>query len=184
MLLAVGFLRMGPWEHTGMSVAAVTRQHFLDDVTHSVGVTFLAQGLRCASCHDHKFDPVPTKDYYRLQAVFAPTQFAERPAAFLPGENTTGFAASRTLVEQRLARATTAREALRRKSDDAIAALLKARGVARFADLPEADRPQRQRYGLNKLELSLIRIHLKRTEFFTRELARYEPYAFSVYNGP
>ena len=51
MRIAVGFLRMGPWEQTGMSVAAVTRQLFLDDVTHSVGVTFLAQGLRCCRCH-------------------------------------------------------------------------------------------------------------------------------------
>ena len=33
MLIAAGFLRMGPWEHTGMTVAAVTRQQFLDDVT-------------------------------------------------------------------------------------------------------------------------------------------------------
>ncbi len=78
LLIAVGFLRMGPWEHTGMSVAAVTRQQWLDDVTHQVGVVFLGQALRCARCHDHKFDPVPTKDYYRMQAVFAPVQFAER----------------------------------------------------------------------------------------------------------
>ena len=69
MLVAVGFLRMGPWEHTSMTVAAVTRQQFLDDVTHNVGVTLLGQGLRCASCHDHKFDPIPTRDYYRLQAI-------------------------------------------------------------------------------------------------------------------
>src|SRR5690606_20170674 len=40
-LIATGFLRSGPWEHTAMSVAAETRQMFLDDVTHSVGTTFL-----------------------------------------------------------------------------------------------------------------------------------------------
>ncbi|MGE3806274.1 MAG: PSD1 and planctomycete cytochrome C domain-containing protein [Gemmataceae bacterium] len=90
-LIAVGFLRMGPWEHTAMSVAAVTRQLFLDDVTHSVGVTFLGQGLTCARCHDHKFDPVPTRDYYRIQAVFASTQFVDRPAPFQPWENTSYF---------------------------------------------------------------------------------------------
>ncbi len=71
---AVSFLWMGPWEQTAMSVAAVTRQLWLDDVTNSIGVTFLAQQLRCASCHDHKFDPIPTRDYYRLQAVFAETK--------------------------------------------------------------------------------------------------------------
>ncbi|MFH5802633.1 PSD1 and planctomycete cytochrome C domain-containing protein [Alienimonas sp. DA493] len=70
---ALGFLWMGPWEHTNMSVAAETRQLWLDDVTNSVGVTFLAQELRCASCHDHKFDPIPTRDYYGVQAAFAST---------------------------------------------------------------------------------------------------------------
>ncbi|CAL1165965.1 unnamed protein product [Cladocopium goreaui] len=70
---ATGFLWMGPWEQTAMSVAAVTRQLWLDDVTNSVGITFLAHELRCAKCHDHKFDPIPTRDYYQIQAVFAAT---------------------------------------------------------------------------------------------------------------
>ena len=91
MLIATGFLRMGPWELTGMEVARIARQRFLDDVTNSVGETFLAHSLQCARCHDHKFDPVPTKDYYSIQAVFATTQLAERPAPFLPEENTAGF---------------------------------------------------------------------------------------------
>ncbi len=91
LLIATGFLRMGPWELTGMEVAKVARQRFLDDVSNSVGETFLAHSLQCARCHDHKFDPVPTRDYYSLQAVFATTQLAERPAPFLPGENLTGF---------------------------------------------------------------------------------------------
>jgi len=102
MRIAVGYLRMGPWEHTGMSVAAVTRQLWLDDVTNSVGVSFLGQGLRCASCHDHKFDPIPTRDYYRLQAVFASTRFDEPNAQFLKGENTEGFDQSKQIVERRL----------------------------------------------------------------------------------
>src|SRR5262245_12898788 len=156
MLLAVGFLRMGPWEHTAMSVAAVTRQHFLDDVTHSVGVTFLGQGLRCASCHDHKFDPIPTKDYYRLQAVFAPAQFAERDLPFLPEENTAGFADSRVVVEQRLKNSQDEAARLRKKSDDAIAAYLKEHGIANLNNLPEAERPKKNRHGLSNLELSLL----------------------------
>ncbi len=91
LLIATGFLRMGPWELTGMEVAKVARQRFLDDVTNAVGETFLAHSLQCARCHDHKFDPVPTRDYYALQAVFATTQLSERPTPFLPVENTAGF---------------------------------------------------------------------------------------------
>lgn len=90
-IVATGFLRMGPWELTGMEVEKVARQRFLDDVTNSVGETFLAHSLQCARCHDHKFDPVPTRDYYSIQAVFSTTQLAERSAAFLPVENTKGF---------------------------------------------------------------------------------------------
>ena len=91
LLIATGFLRMGPWELTGMEVAKVARQRFLDDVTNSVGETFLAHSLQCARCHDHKFDPVPTRDYYSIQAVFSTTQLAERKADFLNVENTSSF---------------------------------------------------------------------------------------------
>lgn len=97
--IAVGFLRMGPWEHTGMSVAAVTRQLFLDDVTNAVGVTFLGQQLNCCKCHDHKFDPLPTRDYYRVQAVFASTQFDEANTRWLDAENTTDFDKRKSEVE-------------------------------------------------------------------------------------
>ncbi len=101
MLIATGFLRMGPWELTGMEVAKVARQRFLDDVTNSVSETFLAHSLQCARCHDHKFDPVPTRDYYAIQAVFATTQLTERPAPFLPEENLQGFEEKRFLEMRR-----------------------------------------------------------------------------------
>ena len=96
-IIATGFLRMGPWELTGMEVAKIARQRFLDDVTNSVGETFLAHSLQCARCHDHKFDPIPTRDYYSLQAVFATTQLSERPAKFLSVENTADFEEKRFL---------------------------------------------------------------------------------------
>ncbi|MCU0881012.1 MAG: DUF1549 domain-containing protein [Pirellulaceae bacterium] len=101
LFVATGLLRMGPWELTGMEVAKVARQRFLDDVTNSVGETFLAHSLQCARCHDHKFDPIPTRDYYSLQAVFATTQLAERAAEFLPGENTAGFDEEHYLTARR-----------------------------------------------------------------------------------
>jgi len=70
---ALSFLWMGPWEITSMTSAKVARQMWLDDVVNSVGVTFLGQELRCAKCHDHKFDPIPTRDFYAMQAVFGAT---------------------------------------------------------------------------------------------------------------
>jgi len=101
-IIATGFLRTGPWELTGMEVEKIARQRFLDDVTNSVGETFLAHSLQCARCHDHKFDPVPTHDYYSIQAVFATTQLSERAAPFLSEENTQGFE-ERAYLEKSLA---------------------------------------------------------------------------------
>jgi mono/diheme cytochrome c family protein len=188
LLIAAGYLRMGPWEHTGMTVAAVTRQQYLDDVTNHVGVSLLGQGLRCAACHDHKFDPVPTRDYYRMQAVFAPVQFAERPAAFLASENTTGFDAAKAVVEQRLKQVQASLADLRQKNRDAIAAYLQEKGVASVEDLPADQRPKEDylggTFGLSKTDLSLRKIHQKTQQYLERELKRFEPFALSVYSGP
>jgi hypothetical protein len=188
MLIAAGYLRMGPWEHTGMTVAAITRQQYLDDVTHHVGVSLLAQGLRCCACHDHKFDPLPTRDYYRMQAIFATVQFAERPAAFLESENTAGFEAARAQVQARLDQVLAAQAALKKKNQDAIAAFLAEKGVKSLADLPEDQRPKQDylggTFGLTKADLSLRKVYQKSQQYLERELKRFEPFALSVYSGP
>ncbi len=132
-LIATGYLRMGPWEHTGMSVEAVTRQEWLDDVTHTTGTAFTALTMNCAKCHDHKFDPIPTKDYYRLQAVFATTRFAERPAAFLPTENRSAAAP----VIERLQSKVERLEAKHTKVQEALG--MKARPVTANVGMPTAD---------------------------------------------
>jgi hypothetical protein len=50
----------------------------LDDVITATSTAFLGLTVACARCHDHKFDPIPQRDYYGLQAVFAGVQHAER----------------------------------------------------------------------------------------------------------
>lgn len=188
LLIAAGYLRMGPWEHTGMTVAAITRQQFLDDVTNHVGVSLLGQGLRCAACHDHKFDPVPTRDYYRMQAVFAPVQFAERSAPFLPSENVAGFDGAKSLVQRRLSQLQAAQAALRKKNQDAIAAFLAEKGVKSIDELAADQRPQQDylggTYGLTKTDLSLRKIYQKTQAYLEREMKRFEPFALSLYSGP
>ncbi len=49
----------------------LARQETLHDITSVVGSTFLGLTFNCAQCHDHKFDPIKQRDYYRLQAFFA-----------------------------------------------------------------------------------------------------------------
>jgi Protein of unknown function (DUF1553)/Protein of unknown function (DUF1549)/Planctomycete cytochrome C len=48
----------------------------LEDAIETTGRTFLGLTLRCARCHDHKFDPVTQRDYYALYGIFASTKFA------------------------------------------------------------------------------------------------------------
>ncbi|WP_051670206.1 PSD1 and planctomycete cytochrome C domain-containing protein [Bryobacter aggregatus] len=64
-----GFLRVAPWDRSNL-VAADVRQNYLAEVTGTVGSVFLGLSVGCARCHDHKYDPIPTKDYYRLQSFF------------------------------------------------------------------------------------------------------------------
>ena len=53
---------------------AISRQEVLTEMTNGVGAAFLGLTVGCARCHDHKFDPVPQADYYRLQAFFSAAQ--------------------------------------------------------------------------------------------------------------
>jgi hypothetical protein len=149
-----------------------------------VGVVFLGQGLRCAACHDHKFDPVPTRDYYRLQACFATTHLAEREARFLPEEHLPGAAAARGVIVRRLNETKAVLDTIRRRNEAAVAELVKQVGVARPEELPRDDFARRDNLGLSKYEISLRKIYQKRVDYFERELQRFEPYAFSVYSGP
>ena len=52
-----------------------------DDRVDVVTRTFLGLTVGCAQCHDHKYDPIPTKDFYSLQGVFASSAYEEYPLA-------------------------------------------------------------------------------------------------------
>jgi len=77
-LAAMGFNRH--WiDETNAPDLFERRHQTLDDMTTVTGVAFLGMTFGCARCHDHKFDPILTKDYYRLQAFFANTAFGDGP---------------------------------------------------------------------------------------------------------
>jgi hypothetical protein len=73
-LVATGFNLLGP-DMTDAADQARRRQNTLDDMTDTTGLVFLGLTVGCARCHDHKFEPIPQSDYYRLQAFFAPALF-------------------------------------------------------------------------------------------------------------
>jgi hypothetical protein len=77
-LVAMGFNRH--WtDETNAAALYPRRQETLDDITNATGAAFMGLTYGCARCHDHKFDPILHKDYYRLQAFFANTTFGDGP---------------------------------------------------------------------------------------------------------
>ncbi len=71
-LVATGFLAAGPKDIVENN--ARTRANEVDDLVATTGSAFLGLTIACARCHDHKYDPLPQADYYRLAAIFAPTE--------------------------------------------------------------------------------------------------------------
>ncbi|MFG0262948.1 MAG: DUF1553 domain-containing protein, partial [Novipirellula sp. JB048] len=74
--IATMFLRHWIYEHNQRDVETQWHQ-ILYDITETTSDVFLAQGLKCARCHDHKFDPLLQKDYFRFKAFFAPFEPVE-----------------------------------------------------------------------------------------------------------
>lgn len=68
---AATFLRLGPWDDEPAD-PMVDRYEQLDDIVGAVSAAFLGVTLRCARCHDHKFEPFKQADYTRVLAVFEP----------------------------------------------------------------------------------------------------------------
>ncbi|MCZ6795552.1 MAG: PSD1 and planctomycete cytochrome C domain-containing protein [Planctomycetota bacterium] len=66
---ATGFLRLGTWNDEPNDPAEYKYER-LEDLVHTTSSAFLAITVKCARCHDHKFDPVPQVDYYELASVF------------------------------------------------------------------------------------------------------------------
>ena len=83
---ALGFIAAGPWDLIGHVELPETKidgkiaRHLdRDDMVANTINTFVSLTVQCAQCHNHKFDPIAQPDYYRLQAVFAALDRADRP---------------------------------------------------------------------------------------------------------
>ena len=99
---ATGFLVGGPWDEVGVSQANATarlrvREEEMEEMVGTVSQTFLGLTVNCARCHDHKFDPIPQTDYYRMKSALEGVH---------PGVRS-------TITPQQLARANSIREQIR-----------------------------------------------------------------------
>ncbi len=97
------FLVAGPYDDVGnqdVVAKANIRAATLDDPISATGSAFLGLTVNCARCHHHKFDPVPTEDYYRIRAAFEGIQHGRRVVAS-PEERAQYAAATGPLEQQR-----------------------------------------------------------------------------------
>jgi mono/diheme cytochrome c family protein len=83
--IAQGFISAGPWDFIGHAElpetkldGKIARALDRDDMVSNTTGAFLATTAQCARCHTHKFDPIKQEDYFRLQAVFAALDRADK----------------------------------------------------------------------------------------------------------
>jgi hypothetical protein len=76
VLVATSYLRNPIYEYNQRD-ARGQYEVVLTDMTDNAGEVFLGLSFGCARCHDHKFDPILQKDYYRLRAFFTPVRWQD-----------------------------------------------------------------------------------------------------------
>lgn len=80
--IAAGFYRLGPVRrNAGNQEVAGSRNEVLTEMTNTIGSVFLGLTVGCARCHDHMYDAIRQKDYYRLEAFLAATHERNIPLA-------------------------------------------------------------------------------------------------------
>ena len=92
--MATGFLAVGP-KGLNEKNKEIFRMEVVDDQIDTTSRAVLGLTVACARCHDHKFDPIPTKDYYALAGIFRSTNtyFGTGGAAAKQNKNGTALVA-------------------------------------------------------------------------------------------
>ena len=108
-LTALGFLSLGP-KLLAEADKVKLEMDLIDEQIETLGRAFLGMTLGCARCHDHKFDPLPTADYYALAAIFKSTRTMDdlktiakwhEPEVATPAERAEVEAHQKRIVEQK-----------------------------------------------------------------------------------
>jgi len=119
---ATGFLVAGPHDTVGIQNPegeAQKRANHLDDMVAATASAFLGLTVHCARCHDHKFDPIQQKDYYRLQAAFAGVRHGDR--IWEEPSKVTAYEAAAEPLREEIRAADDAIEALRKGAEPRVA---------------------------------------------------------------
>lgn len=87
--IATGYHVCGTWDMVGVNEGSsamqlIARQDHMEDLVGTLGQAFLGLTLNCCRCHDHKFDPLPQTDYYRMAALLGGIQQQEKERGEIP----------------------------------------------------------------------------------------------------
>lgn len=91
-VIATGFLRLGTWNDEPNDPHEYKFER-LEDMVHATSSAFMGLTVKCARCHDHKFDPILQLDYYRMAAAFwaGPIEPRDRSLLGGPSSDELGF---------------------------------------------------------------------------------------------
>lgn len=156
---------------------AQIRSDQMDEMIRATGEAFLGVTIGCARCHDHKFDPLATKDYYALYATFAGVVHGERAVA--TEHETQEYAAKMKPLNDEKAKLTMERDALNNE--------LKARANASEAEAAKAwTRSRITRYGTEEtfapVEAKLIRFTVDGTDSEDSKQTQFKLDEFEVWS--
>jgi hypothetical protein len=139
LLAATGFLRAAPdGTSTGAPDETAASNQVVADTLKVVGSAFLGLTIGCAQCHDHRYDPIPQVDYFRLRAVFEPAldpSHWRRPSQRLISLATEADRVKTASVEAEA-------QKLQKAYDEKAAKAIETALVKELAKFPEALRPK------------------------------------------
>ena len=93
---ATGFLMLGTWNDEPNDNQDYKYER-LEDLVHTTSSAFLGLTVKCARCHDHKFDPIPQVDYYRMASAFWPGPIEARDRKLIGGPSAEELGVSEVL---------------------------------------------------------------------------------------
>src|SRR4029077_21082295 len=174
--IAAGFLVVGPKVLLGNDPKQ-RRMDIADEQIDTVGRAVLGQTLGCARCHDHKFDAVPTTDYYALAGIFSSTQVMQRRYMLneqrhmerLVGLHADGeelnaayeaYWREQPKRKEREKQAKSALELLERGDDNALQELAEKQAAAVAAGVTDSEQPKEQRVAWQKELLGKLQAEL------------------------
>ncbi len=158
-LTATGFLVIGP-KMLAEDDPVKMEMDIIDEQLDTVGRVFMGLTIGCARCHDHKFDPIPTADYYALAGIFKSTRSMQNhKVVAMWNERPLGTEAQRATFEVHEREVNRRTAEIKARVDEAKAALI--RNGRAVSENPETDFPPKTVDELRRLRKDLAEFEKK-----------------------